>query len=170
MKAVAATGAPISPSSTSRRAVWIAVPNTVSGAQPIRRPAASAASSIAVASSRSTAKRLLLVHVLARSGAPRSRPRACACGGVRLTTSSTAGSASSSANGRAGTSRSAATRAAADATSSHTATSRTFGSLLNESRYCPEMFPQPTTATVTGSAATPALTGSPTAAPARRSD
>ena len=169
MKAVAPTGAPISPSSTSRRAVWMDVPNTVSGAQPIRRPAAAAASSIAAASSGPTAKGFSWYTCLpARSAAIETG--ACACGGVRLTTSSTAGSASSSASGRAGTSRSAATRAAADATSSHTATSRTFGSLLNESRYCPEMFPQPTTATVTGSAATPALTGSPTAAPAGRSD
>ena len=55
MNAVAAIGCPISPSSISRRAVWIPVPSTVSGALPIRRPAAWAAASMADASSAVTA-------------------------------------------------------------------------------------------------------------------
>jgi hypothetical protein len=55
MNAVAAIGCPISPSSISRRAVWIPVPSTVSGALAIRRSAASAAASMAEASSAATA-------------------------------------------------------------------------------------------------------------------
>jgi hypothetical protein len=42
----AATGVPISPSSTARRAVWMPVPSTVSGAHPIGTSAAVAAATI----------------------------------------------------------------------------------------------------------------------------
>ena len=39
------TGSPISPSSSARRAVWLALPRNVSGAEPRTRPVAAAAAS-----------------------------------------------------------------------------------------------------------------------------
>ncbi|MEZ4583185.1 MAG: hypothetical protein R3A10_16380 [Caldilineaceae bacterium] len=55
MKAVAATGVPIQPSSTSLRHVCKPAPRKVSGALPTRTPAASAAAMMAAPSSRLSA-------------------------------------------------------------------------------------------------------------------
>ena len=51
MNAVAECGTPISPDSTTARAVWVPVPRSVSGAQPTRRPAVAAAETTARPSS-----------------------------------------------------------------------------------------------------------------------
>lgn len=134
MKAVAARGMPISPSSISFRAVWIPVPSTVSGALPIRRSAIVAAVTIASAPGIETANGFSRLTCLpACSAWMVSGP--CTCGGVRFRTAWASSSASTSATGRAGTPRSSDTRAAAALTVSETLTRLRFGSRGRLSRY-----------------------------------
>jgi hypothetical protein len=150
MNAVAATGVPIAPSSRQRRAVCVPVPSTVSGAQPTRTPAASAADSTRCASEVDSASGFSPYTCLPAPTAD-SATAACACGIVRFSTRSTS-SAVYSSSGRSirtpGTVR-AGSRSAA-------ATSDTPGSRGSVSTYWRLMLPMPTS---------PTLSASPTADP-----
>lgn len=66
MKAVAATGVPSSPASSTARAVCTPVPRTVSGAQPTRPPACFGRVEDGSGLSRGRGQGLLAVDVLAR--------------------------------------------------------------------------------------------------------
>ncbi len=148
MKAVAATGSPIQPSSTNLRQVCSPPPRKVSGAQPTSSPRSAAAASTLRPSSRVTASGFSLYTCLPASSTSRLT-WACTEGMVRLTTISISGSASRASGVRARIPNSAARASAAAADRSAQATTSMLWKVAHAVRYCVLMFPQPIRPTLT---------------------
>ncbi len=145
----AVSGAPIAPPSTRRRAVCRPAPRNVSGAVATRRPDAWAASSSWRPLSRSRANGFS-VQTCLPAARTWSATSTCAFGIVRLTTISTASSASScSTVPNAGMPYFFACSSARPRSRSATKRTSTSGNVVRLSRYCELMTPAPITPTPT---------------------
>src|ERR1700722_664759 len=154
IRASALCGSPMTPSSISRRAVCSPAPSTVSGAQPTRTPARTAAASRARPAVVSRARGFSFQTCWpAATACPATS--ACAAGMVRLTTSSTSGCAMAwAALPTPGTPYLAACALARSRSRLAQNSTRRSGKEVRLPRYSSLIVPQPMTATPTGSVVT----------------